>query len=319
MKKQGPVAIIGAGISGLSCAQALRAAGVNVRLFEQSGSVGGRCATRLWQGHLVDFGVQYFTAQTPEFKKELLTRLRQFRPIISPILDRDDHPVMSTSGPRFYVLQGNNYLAHVLSSGLDTRLNTTVETLTFGNGSVDCLGETYQAVVSSLPGPKTARLFSLPQAPAEYTPCLMALLEYPSEGLEHTKECYARLEPEGDQAIASSYCENHKAGRIIGQKTVFVVQATPRFSVAHADAPPETYLPILIREHEALWGIPSGRCTASSGHCWLNGHPLERARQRIDLPHGGFLCGDSRSESTVEHVWADGRKAAAEVLAYLAS
>src|ERR1700677_4367193 len=87
VKKTGAVAIIGAGLSGLSCGQALVAAGVPVRIFERSGAVGGRCATQLWQGHLVDIGVQFFTAQTPEFKKELLTRLRQFRPIVSPIMD----------------------------------------------------------------------------------------------------------------------------------------------------------------------------------------------------------------------------------------
>ena len=58
-----------------------------------------------WQGHLVDTGVQYFTAQSTEFKRELLTRLRQFRPIISPILDQNNKVVSSSAGPRFYVLQ----------------------------------------------------------------------------------------------------------------------------------------------------------------------------------------------------------------------
>jgi len=82
------VAIIGAGLAGLSCAQVLRNAGVSVQVFERNSGVGGRCATQLWQGHLVDTGVQFFTAQSGDFKKELLTRLRQFRPIISPILDQ---------------------------------------------------------------------------------------------------------------------------------------------------------------------------------------------------------------------------------------
>jgi renalase len=310
------VAIIGAGISGLSCAQALRAAGATVRVFEQTSGVGGRCATRLWQGHLVDLGVQYFTAQSPEFKKELLTRLRQFRPIISPVLDRENNPISSSTGPRFYVLQGNNYLAHVLSAGLDVQLNTTVESLTFGAAGIDCLGETYHAVVSALPAPITARLFSLARASVEYEPSLTALLEYATANL--SRDCYARLLPEGKTPIASSYCENHKAGRIIGTKTVFVVQASQYFSRTNADAPPETYLPLLVKENEDLWQISSSNeCTARYGHTWPYGHPISQQRHQVDLPKGGFTCGDSYTESTVEDVWLNGRKVAADVLTYL--
>ena len=317
MKNLGPVAIIGAGLSGLSCAQALQAAGVSVRVFERSSVVGGRCATQLWQGHLVDLGVQYFTAQSPQFKKELLTRLRQFRPIISPILDQDNQVVPNPLGSRFYVLQGNNYFAYILCHGLDLRLNTGVETVTFRSSGVQCLGETYRAVVSSLPGPQTARLFGLPQSPADYEPCLVALLEYAGVDLGRARECYGRVLYKGEPLMAG-YCENNKVGRIVGNKTVFVVQAGPAFSREYVDAPPDAYLPELIRKHEEIWGIPAGQLTASFGHCWTYARPL-LGQRRVDPPPGGFICGDSRTESTVESVWLDGQKAAQEVLKYLAA
>ena len=316
MKQLGPVAIIGAGLSGLSCAQALQAAGVSVRVFERSSVVGGRCATQLWQGHLVDIGVQYFTAQSAEFKKELLTRLRQFRPIISPILDQENQVVPNLLGPRFYVLQGNNYFAHILSHGLDLRLNTEVETVAFRSSGIQCLGETYRAVVSSLPGPQTARLFALSQSPADYEPCLVALLEYAGTDLGHSRECYGRILPDGEP-LEASYCENNKVGRIVGNKTVFVAQAAPHYSIEYVDAPSDAYLPDLIRKHEEIWGIPAGQMTAAYGHCWNYAHPLRDGQRRVDLPPGAFICGDSRSESSVENVWADGHKAAGEVLAYL--
>lgn len=319
MKKIDPVAIIGAGLSGLSCAQALQSAGVNVRLFESSSVVGGRCATRLWQGHLVDIGVQFFTAQSPEFKKELLTRLRQFRPIAWPILDRDKQPINSSAGPRFYVLQGNNYLPQILSFGLDIRLNTAVAPVSFQASGIDCLGETYQAVVSSLPGPQTARIFDLAQSPVEYEPCLTVLLEYPGVHLEKTSECYGYLFRDGEHSILSSYCENHKAGRIIGDKAVFVVQASSDFSRNYIDASPEDYLSLLMQEHEKLWRIPSGQSTAGSGYCWSLARPRKEPRHHVDLPPGAFICGDSLSDSTVEAVWLDGRRAATEVLSYLSS
>jgi renalase len=316
VKKPGPVAIIGAGLSGLSCAQALQTAGVSVRVFERASVVGGRCATQLWQGHLVDLGVQYFTAQSGEFKKELLTRLRQFRPIVSPILNQDNQVVPNPLGPRFYVLQGNNYFAHILSHGLDIRLNTEVETVTFRSSGIQCCGETYRAVVGSLPGPQTARLFALPQSPADYEPCLVALLEYAGIDTGRSRECYGRVLTKGEP-VQASYCENNKVGRIVGNKTVFVVEAGPAYSRAYAEAPSETYLPDLARKHEEIWGLPAGQITAAYGYCWNYGRPLPGRQRRVDLPPGAFICGDSRTSSTVEDVWLDGHRAAQEVLKYL--
>jgi len=317
VKKLGSVAIIGAGLSGLSCAQALVAAGVTVHIFERSSVVGGRCATQLWQGHLVDLGVQYFTAQSGEFKKELLTRLRQFRPIVSPILDEHNQVVPNNLGPRFYVLQGNNYFAHILSLGLDVRLNTEVVPLTFKPTGVRYQNENYRAVVSSLPGPQTAQLFGLEQTVAEYEPCLVALLEYAGKDLGKSRECYGRVHPKGE-IVQASFCENNKVGRTVGNKTVFVVEASPQYSRNYADAPSETYLPDLVRRHEEIWSIPSGYITAAYGHYWKYARPIPAEKRRIELPVGGFICGDSRTEATVESVWLDGRKAAEEVLIYLA-
>jgi predicted NAD/FAD-dependent oxidoreductase len=291
----------------------LQAAGVGVRVFEQASGVGGRCATQLWQGHLVDTGVQYFTAQSGEFKKELLTRLRQFRPIVSPILDQHNQIVPTPMGPRFYVLQGNNYFAHILSHGLDIRLNTPVETLHFRSSGIECNGDIYSAVVSSVPGQQTARLFTLPEAPADYEPCLVALLEYAGTDLGRSRECYGRVFP-GGEPIMASYCENNKVGRIVGTKTVFVVEAAPGYSREFADAPSDIYLPELVRKHEEMWGIPSGQITAAFGHCWNDARPTEGGRHSTSLPPGCFICGDSRTGPTVEQVWLDGHRAAQEVL-----
>jgi renalase len=319
MESRGTVAIIGAGISGLSCAQALRASGVEARLFERAVRVGGRCATKLWQGHLVDHGVQYFTAQTPEFKRELLNRLRQFRPIIPPVSNAQGKIMVSPGGPRFYVLQGNNYLAQVMSHGLDVRLNSRVEEVTFGGDGVEISGQTYQAVVSSLPAPQTARLFGLPKSPADYVCCISALLEYAGLNVGKSAHRYGYLLPDEEEPLHASYCENHKAGRIMDEKTVFVVQAGFRFSLANADEPPEKYLSQLIEANNDLWEIAEGKCTASFGHRWRLSWPRTETRQAVPLPPGAFMCGDSLSGSTVEEVWLDGRRAAEEVLDFLAA
>ena len=312
------MAIVGAGLSGLSCAQVLRNAGVGVRVFERGAAVGGRCATQLWQGHLVDTGVQFFTAQSGDFKKELLTRLRQFRPIISPILDQYNQILPNTFGPRFYVLQGNNYFAHVLSSGLDVRLHTEVEPVKFKSDGAKVQGETFRAVVSSVPGPQTAQLFALGQSPADYETSLVGLLEYAGTDLGRSRESYARMLGDSNEPLKASYCENNKVGRVVGNKTVFVVEATPKYGSEFADAPSEIYLPALVKKHEEVWEIPPGRLTAAFGHCWKFARPKHGQRRKVDLPEGAFLCGDSRTDPTVEDVWLDGQKAGHEVLNYLA-
>jgi predicted NAD/FAD-dependent oxidoreductase len=317
VKKLGSVAVIGAGLSGLSCAQALQNLGVKVRVLERSSAVGGRCATQLWQGHLVDTGIQHFTAHSGDFKKELLTRLRQFRPIVSPVVDQDNKVVSTSQGQRFYVLQGNNYFAHVLSQGLDIRLNTDVGPLAFKAPGVKCLDENYDAVVSAVPGPQAVRLLGLRQSFAEYDPALVALLEYGGTELGQVREAYGHVLADPNGIVRASYCENNKVGRIVGNKTVFVVEATARYSRESAESPSEVYLPDLIKKHEAIWGIPAKRMTAAYGYHWKFGHPRHDGPPLPDLPPGAFICGDSRAESTVEGVWLDGQKAAQEVLRYL--
>ena len=58
------VAIVGAGMSGLSCARQLVAAGFRVRLFDKGRGVGGRVSVRRSEsGTVFDHGAQYFTVQ----------------------------------------------------------------------------------------------------------------------------------------------------------------------------------------------------------------------------------------------------------------
>lgn len=65
------VAIVGAGIAGLSCAEALSVAGHNVTLFEKSRGVSGRLSTRVRASWQCDHGAQYFTATDPQFSHAL--------------------------------------------------------------------------------------------------------------------------------------------------------------------------------------------------------------------------------------------------------
>ena len=74
-----PVAVIGAGLAGLSCAQALLQAGHTVHVFDKSRGPSGRMSTRRaedqsgpWQ---CDHGAQYFTARDAAFRSEVALSL----------------------------------------------------------------------------------------------------------------------------------------------------------------------------------------------------------------------------------------------------
>ena len=64
------IAVIGAGISGLTCARQLQAQGHSVTVYEKSNHVSGRMGTRETELGGFDHGAQYFTAVSDGFKKE---------------------------------------------------------------------------------------------------------------------------------------------------------------------------------------------------------------------------------------------------------
>jgi predicted NAD/FAD-dependent oxidoreductase len=61
------VAVIGAGIAGLSCAGKLQSFGLSVDIFEKSRGPSGRMSTRRTPEWSADHGAQYFTARDPRF------------------------------------------------------------------------------------------------------------------------------------------------------------------------------------------------------------------------------------------------------------
>lgn len=66
------IAIIGAGIAGLTVATELQAAGHAVTLFEKSRGPGGRCATRRSAAGPFDHGAPQFSATTAAFREQVL-------------------------------------------------------------------------------------------------------------------------------------------------------------------------------------------------------------------------------------------------------
>jgi predicted NAD/FAD-dependent oxidoreductase len=70
------LAVIGAGLAGLSCAAALQQAGLKVTVCEKSRGAAGRMSARRGEDWQCDHGAQYFTARPPDFRAEVVRWVR---------------------------------------------------------------------------------------------------------------------------------------------------------------------------------------------------------------------------------------------------
>lgn len=322
------IAIIGAGISGLACGQALLRAGARVVVFEKSRSLGGRLATRRWEDHVVDHGAPWFTLpaglELDGMRQEAGNRPPPLAVVPAPEWDAAAaQAVVEAEGARYYLPAGNNRLAKWLAPEVLPRMETTVEALRpLAEERWEVAGEPFDAVVLTAPWPQSRRLLApwLPEndAPAEpaYGRTLTAFFEYEGDpsgpaaawsGIQHS--------PDGEGAgLWRSICENQKPGRIRAGCTVIVAHATPAFSDLHFEAERGLWSARLEQAVRAAWQL-SAPPRAVFTHRWgfsTTGAPFPHPPT---LPRGLYLAGDAVSGSSLGAVWQSGLTVAGQVLA----
>jgi renalase len=304
------IAVIGAGISGLVCAQKLAVAGHQVVVFEKSRSLGGRCASRKLGDHVVDSGVQYFTLRDSEVRKEVQSVAGdQLKTITLPIYEAGE--IYRSGEERFYLKDGNNRLGKLLAEGLEVRKETEVERVLLRGKKWEVAGELFDGVVSSAPWPQSAVLFGMTGGQVAFEPNLTACLEYlvPWDGAK-----YATLDATGQEPLAWVGCENAKKGRIQGEKSVYVIQASTAYSQKYLEKDPAEWLSDLSERLERSWGLSPAKRGATFGHRWRYARRGRGADHLSALAGGLYLCGDSVSDSRVESVWKSGIEVAGKVL-----
>jgi renalase len=288
------IAIIGAGLAGIAAARGLLRRGAAVTLLEKSRGYGGRCASKRWEGHVIDHGAQYFTMRDDHFREaaiaacgEALWRLEM------PVRDENGRELPDSG--RWIHREGNSRLARELAKGLEIRTECQIE-------DARSLLADFDQVVSTAPWPQTTRLFGIEHA-FDYIPCLAVVLAYHGEWIGRTRETYAFSSP--GTALAWTACENHKPGRIAPGFTVLVAHLGEAFSREHLEKPPAEY-PALVRSMvEERWEIPADACAGAFGHRWR----LARVDAPITvpaLPPRLHFVGDALRRSRVEDAWLAG-------------
>ncbi len=315
--KEERIAIIGAGLAGIAAAQTLRAAGCQTIVFEKSRSYGGRCATRNWEGDLVDHGAQYFTVGSSEFARAIrATAQSAVHPIEAPLVNQTGRPYPEKK--RYYHREGNNRLALALAAGLEIRFETPVAPPQCTPDGWEVCGQRFERILTTAPLPQSAALFGVPLDDTEsYEPCLTLLVRYWGEWLGDTPNRYGLTHSPGGGVLWSA-CENHKAKRIQPGRTVFVLHASAAFSRLFWDADPQQWGPLLRAELESAWGVSPAHFDSQFSHRWLFArlaHPLELPA----FPAGVVYAGDAASDSRVESAWLHGVSAAERLLAELRS
>lgn len=300
-------AIVGAGISGLACARELKELGHEAVVFEKSRSFGGRCASRLWEGNIVDHGAQYFTARDAAFKAELERRCpgricRLEAPVVDPA-----GSVVAESSPRLYHLDGNNRLGKAMAEEIEVRREMLLPPNALKHFEGELSGETFAAVGCTVPYPQACALLGHDAPEGCYTRCLTAFYSYEGDWAGDFRDRYAISDHCGP--LAWSACENHKSGRIAEGRTVFVAQASPGFSEEFFEAPPEDWTGRLRPLLEDRWRLSVSDRGARFAHRW----GFARRVQPIvppPLPPRVRLAGDSLAESRIESAWLSGRELA---------
>ncbi|MBW4441744.1 MAG: FAD-dependent oxidoreductase [Plectolyngbya sp. WJT66-NPBG17] len=197
LDSQFDIAIVGAGMAGLSCAQSLQQAGYKVVVIDKSRGLGGRMATRRLQRTHADHGVCYLKPKSPQFQ-ELLNQLvdrkviRVWTDTIHKLDEQGKVQSPQRQAPCYAATNGITAIAKFLSIGLTLRLNHRVERIEARDGwQLHCeAGEVISAnaIVIAIPAPQAAIVcesidqdFVEQLKAIEYSPCISAIAVYPIE------------------------------------------------------------------------------------------------------------------------------------------
>lgn len=304
------VAIIGAGMAGLSCARGLAQAGLQPVLFDKGRGIGGRVATRRAGALSFDHGAQYVTAKGAGFTAALV-KLQAAGAAALWHSDAGRSVVVGTPGM--------SALAKGLGAGLDIRQNAPVTAVWQEDGGwVLHVGDDLhraERLVITTPAPQAIRLLGAehplarPLAQVGYAPCLtlMAATRVPGP--------FIARKDTGDP-LAWIAQDSSKAGRAAGGAVTWVAQASEAFSAAHLEATPEGMVALMLPLLCDRLGISAGDVSHAAAHRWRFARVTAALGQPfLRTPDGTlYLGGDGCLGPRVEAAWTSGAAIAADLL-----
>ena len=272
------VAVIGAGIAGLSCARELRRAGYFVEVFEQDRVIGGRLATARIGLESIDYGAQYLTA-----------RGTAFRLFIDEVANLGYAarwtPRSQVSGPEgggqmmpWYVGKpGMASIVSQLTESIRVQTSRRVHTLELVDKGWRIWFEDetfvgpFAAVAVTVPAPEARLLLgrvgdmTAALAKVRMAPCWALMLQFDERVLPE-QDVFSDM----SETIRRIARNNTKPGRSARGETI-VIHASPAWTRQTEDVDPDVIADELWSEASNALGLPPVRPSRKSAHLWRHG------------------------------------------------
>lgn len=309
------VAVIGAGLAGLACAQRLQAAGWTVTLFEQGDAPGGRMRSCAGDGWQCDHGAQYFTARDRAFAavvdQWIAAGVAAAWPARVASWDGIEFRPSRSILARFVGVPDMAAPARALAADLDVRSGTAVRSLQ-RDGDTWCLAvsgddtrHAFDTVLLAVPAPVAAALLehiaptlATIAAGANMQPAWAVVLHFDTPLDPGYDALFVNAGPLRWVARNAS-----KPGRT-GSET-WLLHANADWSQAHFDATPEAVIASVLPTLAAL-GLPVPQSCAASRWTVASTDPPLQIGCAWDAQLRIGLCGDWLAGGKVEGAWQSG-------------
>ncbi len=306
-------AIIGAGMAGLACADALVAAGHSAVLFDKGRGPGGRMATRRLQTPLgevaFDHGAQYLTAREPGF-----------RALVGAWYDQGIAAPWPSAGADAWIgVPGMSAIVKQMASVHSVHWDHLITGMARRHNQwwlMDKAGEIgpFDAVVLAIPAEQAAAILSLHDFAmariallARSQPCWTAMLVFDQPLVGGAQVI------RNQQDIGWAARNSAKPGR--KGPEAWVVQGTRCWSQANIEAAPDDVSAMLCAALSDALGVPIPQPVAAVSHRWRYALSAGTGDGALWNPNIGLgVCGDWLLGPRIECAWLSGRMLAERCL-----
>lgn len=323
MNKSPRIAVIGAGISGLSCSTNLRDGAFELSVYDKSRGPAGRMSTRRGDGWQCDHGAQYFTARDPGFRAEVArwqaAGVAGVWPARLAVFNDVDGQRSDTRLERFVGVPRMTAPARFLADTLPLTAQTTITRLErtpagwqMTSAEHGQLPGHFDAVLLAVPAPQAVPLLQ-PVAPdlaaiaagAVMRGSWALMLRYDAPVALSFDAAFVNCGP-----LRWIARDNSKPGR--GTQETWLLHASAEWSEAHLEETPETVAAALL---EAFGQLGGSAPQAWSAHRWryADTEPALDKGCVWDADKRIGLCGDWLNGGKVEGAWLSGRALARQV------
>jgi renalase len=313
MKK---VAIIGAGIAGLSCAQELQSHGMSVDIFEKSRGPSGRMSTRRSNDWSADHGAQYFTARDPRFMQEVQTWVQAGTAVIwkpkLKVYEAGQWRESNSQEIRYVGTPNMNSPGKHLAKSLSIQYETTISQLERRDDQwhLRCnenaeINAAYDFVVLAIPAPQAHALLKDIDArasditsSAQMKACWTMMANLPNQARTDFDAAFI------NQEIISWICQNES--KPMRQGNMWTIHGSPAWSQDHVELSKEDAQDQMVKCLTDL-GLNCQNAQISMHRWRYASGGLENPIGFFTLPDIGLgLCGDWLNGGRVEGAWLSG-------------